>query len=257
MTGIWHRETNALILIAAALPMAVMWLWFGGPGAVMRLGAVLVLAGIWHLAFMLARAQRPSFAGALTGLFVAMLAPAAGPVPLILSISFGVVAAELVFGGWGRNVVNPAIVALAFAGFGFPAAPWPELALPVAWAAVPAAAIGVLYGVTSWRLVLGAVAVGALGWATGVPGAAAIAPAAAVVGVGLVADPVTSAATPLGRWLNGALYAALALLFAAIWRDAASVQAAVAAAFLASLAAPLLDDIALALWQAERRKRLG
>ena len=257
MNGMWQRETMALLLIAAALPVAVIWLWFEGPAAGMRLGAVAVLAGLWHLVFMLARAQRPSFAGLVTALYVAMLAPQAGPVPLVLSISFGVVAGELVFGGWGRNVLNPATVSLAFIGFGFPAAPWPELALPVAWAAVPAAGIGMFYGVMSWRLLLAAAAVGTLAWAAGVAGVAAAAPAAAVVLIGLVADPVASAATPLGRWLNGALYAGLAVLFAALWRDAAPVQAAVAAALLASLAAPLLDDIALALWHAERRKRLG
>ena len=64
----------------------------------------------------------------------------------------------------------------------------------------------------------------------------------------LVADPVTSAATPLGRWLNGALYGALAACSPRGWDGAAPVQIAVAAALLASLAAPLLDEIAMALW---------
>ncbi len=63
----------ALILIAAMLPVALAWLWYGGIGAALRLVLVLLLAGLWHLIFMLARAQPPSFAGALTALAVAML----------------------------------------------------------------------------------------------------------------------------------------------------------------------------------------
>ena len=49
---------------------------------------------------------------------------------------------------------------------------------------------------------------------------------AGIVLVLLVADPVASAATALGRWLNGALYGALVLLFAHGWAGAAPVQMA-------------------------------
>ncbi|MDO5647089.1 RnfABCDGE type electron transport complex subunit D [Paracoccus sp. (in: a-proteobacteria)] len=258
MQGIWSRETNALLLIATALPMAAMWLSYGGADAVGRLIFVLIVAGLWHVVFMLARAQPPSFAGALTALYIAMLAPVGlGPVALILSVSFGVVMAELVFGGWGRNILNPATVTLAFVGFGFPAAPWPELAVPVGWAVWPAAAIGLWFGVINWRLIAGAGVAWAVLAALGVTAPVAVTAAAGVVLVGLVADPVASAATQLGRWLNGAVYALLVGLFATQWADAAPVQLAVSAALLASLAAPLFDEIALAIWHARRRKRLG
>ena len=84
----------------------------------------------------------------------------------------------------------------------------------------------------------------------------AVAWAAARVGA-VVADPVTSASTSLGRWLNGALYAGLVTLFATRWGGAAPVQVAIAAALLSSLAAPLLDEAALAFWIARRRRRHG
>lgn len=256
--GIWHRETAAALLLAAVLPMAAMWLWFGGLPAAGRLIFVLVVAGIWHLAFMLARAQAPSLAGAYAALFIAMLAPVGlGPLQLFLGISFGVVMAELVFGGWGRNILNPAVVTLAFLGFGFPSAPWPELALPIGWAAFPAAAIGVIFGLFSWRLLAGAGLVFLLAHLAGAGLTAGVWVAVAVVLVALVAEPVSAAVTSLGRWLNGALYAGLALIFAAVWQDAAPVQLAVSAALLASLSAPVLDEIALAIWLSRRRKRLG
>lgn len=256
MRGIWDRETVALLLLAAALPLAVTWLLATGLPGAMRLGFVLVAAGIWHLVFMLARAQPPSFAGALTALAIAVLAPVdLGLIPMLLGISFGVVAGELVFGGWGRNVVNPATVAVAFLGFGFPAAPWPVLPVQLGWSAAAVAVLGVLLGVMSWRVAAGAAALLAAGWyAAGLAMPAVT--AAAVVLVLLVCDPVTSAATSLGRWLYGLLYGGLVLVFSAGWIAAAPVQLAISAALLASLAAPLLDEIAMRLWLS-RRKRLG
>lgn len=255
--GIWDREMVALLLLLAIMPLVLAWLGFGGLDAAGRLIFTLAISGLWHLIFMLTRAQPPSFAGALTGVAVAMLAPqdlSSGQ--LILGISFGSVMAELVFGGWGRNVLNPATVTLAFLGFGFPTAPWQDFAVPVSWAVIPALAIGVFLGVMSARLIFGALAVLALAFATELP-VAGVVPVAGIVLALLVSDPVASASTRLGCWLNGALYAALVVLFATGWEGAAAAQIAVSAALLASLAAPLLDEIAIALWTARRRRRHG
>lgn len=254
--GLWDRETVALILLAAALPLAVTWLLATGTSGLLRLLFVLVAAGLWHVVFMLARAQAPSFAGAFTALAIAVLAPVElGPVAMLLGISFGVVAGELAFGGWGRNVVNPATIAIAFLGFGFPAAPWPDLPVQLGWSAIAVAAIAIATGVMSWRVIVTA----ALTLLAG-RYAAALQPdelvAAAVVLVLLTCDPVASAATSFGRWLYGLLYGGLVLLFAIGWETAAPVQLAISAALLSSLAAPLLDEIAISLWLA-RRKRLG
>lgn len=254
--GIWDRETVALLLLAAFLPLAITWLLAAGAGGIARLAFVLLAAGLWHVAFMLARAQPPSFAGAMTALAIAILAPVdLGPIPMLLGISFGVVAGELAFGGWGRNIVNPATVAIAFLGFGFPAAPWPVLPIQLGWSVIAVVAIGAFAGVISWRVVAGAGVVLVVGWhSMGL--ATPIATAAAVVLVLLVCDPVTSASTSLGRWLYGLLYGALVLLFALGWNGGTSVQIAVSAALLASLAAPLLDEIAIRLWLV-RRTNLG
>lgn len=254
--GIWDRETVALFLLAAALPLAATWLQATGMAGAARLGFVLAAAGIWHVLFMLARAQPPSFAGALTALAVAVLAPVdLGPLPMLIGISFGVVAGELAFGGWGRNLVNPATVTLAFLGFGFPASVWPGLPVQMGWAAIAVAAIGIATGVMSWRVVASAAAMMAAGWYAGML-AMPLVTAAGVVLVLIVCDPATSAATRLGRWLYGIAYGALTLVFAVGWHAAAPVQIAVSAALIASLAAPLLDEIAIRLWLS-RRKRLG
>lgn len=255
--GLWDRETVALVLLAAYLPLAVFWLWYEGDAAVARLGLAALVLAVWHLVFMLARAQPPSFAAVTTALAVAMLAPEGlGVFRLALGISFGAVMGELVFGGWGRNVVNPATVALSFLGFGFPSFPWPSFVEPVAWAAIPTALIGVAAGAMPAAVIAGAILVATGTLSAGILPASAL-PVAGIVLVLLVADPVTSATTGLGRWLNGALYAALVTLFAAGWNGAAPVQIAVAAALLTSLAAPLLDEAALELWFVQRRRRHG
>ena len=255
--GLWDRETVALLLLAAVMPIALAWLWYGGLDAFGRLVLALLVSGIWHLIFMLARAQPPSFAGALTALAIAILAPQQlGLVAFVLGISFGSVMAELVFGGWGRNVLNPATVTLAFLGFGFSTAPWPEVLPPIAWAAIPAAIIGMVTGVMPARVILGAAIVLGISTLAGLPLGSAL-PAAGLVLVLLVADPVASASTRLGGWLNGAAFAGLVIMFTLNWEGAAPVRMAVSAALLASLVAPLLDETAIALWHARRRRRHG
>ena len=254
--GLWDRETVAALLLAALVPLAVIWLRWAGVVGFGRLILMMILVGAWHVLFMLARAQPPSLAGLMTALALTVLGPAdAGVVAQILSISFGVVMAELVFGGWGRNVLNPATVALAFIGFGFPGVPWPDLPQYLSWGAGASAVLAALFGVMSWRLLLGAAAVlGLAGWfgfAVGDTVAVAL-----VVLVLLVGDPVASATSAPGRWANGILFALLAVLFGQLWAGAAPVQFCVSAALLASLAAPLFDEIALAAWLA-RRRHLG
>jgi Na+-transporting NADH:ubiquinone oxidoreductase subunit B len=244
-----------MLLLACFMPMATAWVWYGGP--LPRVFLLLMIVYGWQLLFVLARAQAPSLSGVITALAVAMLAPEElGPLHLALGVSFGVVMGELVFGGWGRNVVNPATVSLAFLGFGFPSFEWPEFDLPVAWAVIPAIVLGSVLGVMPTGLTLGAavmaVAASLLGTLDG-----PIAIAGAIVFVLLVADPATAATTTLGRWAQAVLFVALLALFHHGWVGAASVQMAVAAALLASLAAPLLDEAALAIWVARRRRRHG
>ncbi|GKY90149.1 RnfABCDGE type electron transport complex subunit D [Sinisalibacter aestuarii] len=255
--GLWDRETVALMWLVAVFPLAIVWIHHGGLDAVGRLIFFLAVAGFWHVIFMLVRAQPPSWAGVVTALALAILAQQElGLVPLLIGTSFGVVIAELVFGGWGRNVLNPATVTLAFLGFGFPSAPWPDIIVPVGWAAIPVALIGILAGVMSLRIVAGAVLVLGIAWMMGLDMSETY-PALLVGLVLLVCDPVASASTALGRWLNGILFGGLAAMFLAYWSEAAAVQIVVSAALLASLVAPILDEIAIALWLARRRRRLG
>src|SRR5690606_8883987 len=111
----------------------------------------LILGGIWQAVFTVLRAQAPSPVGLVWALAVAMVVPEVGPFQFALGVSFGFVFGELVFRGWGRSVLNPAVVAAMFLGFGFPPAPWPALAVQVGWAVIPAAGLLLVLGVLPWR----------------------------------------------------------------------------------------------------------
>ena len=138
--GIWTRETVAMVFLAAVLPVAVSWVWDEGVWGTGRLVFVLVLAGIWQALFTFFRAQPPSAAGAVSAIAIAVLAPEVGPFQFAIGVSFGFVFGELVFGGWGRSVLSPAVVTIMFLGFGFPVADWPHLPVQIGWATIPAAA---------------------------------------------------------------------------------------------------------------------
>ena len=251
--GIWTRETVAMVFLAAVLPVAVSWIWDEGVWGTGRLVFVLVLAGIWQALFTFFRAQPPSAAGAVSAIAIAVLAPEVGPFQFAIGVSFGFVFGELVFGGWGRSVLSPAVVTIMFLGFGFPVADWPHLPVQIGWATIPAAAILLFFGVMPWRVLVGAlgVLIAAGGFTFEL-----LSSAVAFVLVLLVCDPAVSASTPLGRWLYGGLFGALTALFAA-FGESAPVQIAVSAALMVSLAVPLLDEMAIALWQAVRRYRHG
>ena len=53
--GLWTRETVALFLLAAYMPLALFWLLSGGVAALGQLGLCILVVGFWHLVFMLVR----------------------------------------------------------------------------------------------------------------------------------------------------------------------------------------------------------
>jgi len=62
---------------------------------------------------------------------VALILPASAPVPLAaLALSFGLVFGSHAFGGTGRYLVNPALLAIVFLGIGYPALTAPDALVP-------------------------------------------------------------------------------------------------------------------------------
>ncbi|SFZ80846.1 Na+-transporting NADH:ubiquinone oxidoreductase subunit B [Devosia enhydra] len=219
------------------------------------LGAV---ALVWQVAFARARGQRFGLEGLAMALLIALLVPAATPIwHLVLGGTFGIVIGLLVFGGHGRNILHPGVVALAFLMFSFPTEGYRAgIALPL-WTLAPALLLLVGSGHANWRILPGAVGmVMGLGWLWNQEALVAL-PADGLfwlVLLVLVADPVASAATNWGRIGYGLLFGLLVALFLGA---GPALGALVFATLMAAIFAPLIDQLVVALNAARRARRHG
>ena len=114
----------------------------------------LVVGGCWEILFASMRGKEINEGFLVTSILFALTLPPTIPLwQAALGISFGVVMAKEVFGGTGRNFLNPALAGRAFIYFAYPAemsgnAVWTAVdgysgATPLAMAANPSAMDGV------------------------------------------------------------------------------------------------------------------
>ena len=284
-----------------------------GLACVLPLAAVSAAVGAaWERVFARRRGGRPDPALSVVVAYFVLIVPPTLPLwQAALGISFAVVVGLEIFGGTGRNVVNPSLTGLAFLLFAYPAsfsgegawvagpgggAPvmvlaaqggleavqetglrWSDTLLgrevgAVGETSALACLLGALFLVAaqlaSWRVIAGGVA--------GLAGAAALAgalgeggsPAASLpwtwhltagsfaFGLAFLAtDPVTSAATPGGRWAYGLSIGVLVVVVRVF--NPAYPEGVVMAILLANVLAPLYDHVAtrLALRRFRRRRR--
>jgi Na+-transporting NADH:ubiquinone oxidoreductase subunit B len=255
-TSPWLRG-QLPVLAGLALPLV----WFvveNGVGVLERLAVVGAVAVFWQVVFARIRNQGFGLEGVSMAVLVALLTPESAPVwQLALGGTFGIVIGLLVFGGLGRNVLHPAVVALAFLMFSFAADGYrdtPQIAL---WTLAPALIVLLVAGQANWRILAGAVAAFALmGWAQGDGALFDLGGTGLfwLVLLFLVADPVASAATNWGRLAHGALYGVLAALFL---QAGTAVSALVFAVLMAAIFAPLLDQLVIAANTSRRARRHG
>ena len=102
-----------------------------GVGAKMALGAVFFLpiyltvfavGGFWEVLFAMIRKHEVNEGFFVTSILLALIVPPTLPLwQAALATTFGVVVAKEVFGGVGRNFVNPALAGRAFLFFAYPA----------------------------------------------------------------------------------------------------------------------------------------
>lgn len=82
----------------------------------------LVAGGFWEVLFALVRNHEINEGFFVTSLLFALTLPASIPLwQVAVGISFGVVIGKEVFGGTGKNILNPALVGRAFLFFAYPA----------------------------------------------------------------------------------------------------------------------------------------
>ncbi len=120
----------------------------------------LIVGGFWEVVFSSMRNKEINEGFLVTSILFALTLPPTIPLwQVALGISFGVVIAKEVFGGTGRNFLNPALAGRAFLYFAYPAdmsgdAVWVAVdaysgATPLALATNPSAVSGVSYATVS------------------------------------------------------------------------------------------------------------
>ncbi len=93
----------------------------------------LVVGGAWEVLFALKRNHEVNEGFLVTSLLYALILPPDLPMwQVALGISFGVVVGKEVFGGTGKNILNPALLGRAFLYFAYPA----EISGDTVWVAV-------------------------------------------------------------------------------------------------------------------------
>ncbi|UHD46473.1 RnfABCDGE type electron transport complex subunit D [Aureimonas altamirensis] len=245
-----------LILLALALPLAAV---AGSEGVTLaiRLCVLAAVALGWIFVFARLRGRPMRADGLVTAALLALLLPAETPFwHLVLGATFGVVLAEEIFGGRGRGFVHPAVAALAFLAFSFAAPDYRQDPGVPTLAVLPALVLLVLAGQASWRLLLAAAATFTLVLlAQGGVDPARLSGSVLLVLLFLGADPVASGATQAGRWLHGVL---LGLLTALFTQAGPLFGSALFAVLMASIFAPTLDAVVVALhmrWREARHVR--
>jgi Na+-transporting NADH:ubiquinone oxidoreductase subunit B len=258
----------------------------------------MIVGGLWEVLFACSRRHEISEGFFVTGLLFPLILPPAIPLwQVALGITFGVVIGKEVFGGTGRNILNPALTARAFVYFAYPAemsgddvwvaidgftqaTPLTALtsadpatgmsAVNTTWSAaflgtIPGsmgetsalacllgAALLILTGVGSWRImasvVIGGVIGAALFVAVGSDTNAMFAMGPHwhfVVGgfafglVFMATDPVSAAQTNVGRWIYGFLIGLLTVVIRVT--NPAYPESIMLAILLGNVFAPLID----------------
>ncbi len=247
-----------LPVLAGLLPPLLWSIATYGPAILGRIAIIGAVVLFWQMLFARIRNQGFGLEGISAALLIALLVPETAPSwQLVLGSTFGAVIGLLIFGGYGRNILHPANVALAFLMFsfasdGYRASP----GLPL-WTLAPAMALLLLSGQANWRILVGAlIGLVGLGLLQNVPEAPDLARTGLfwLILLFLVADPVASSATNWSRPFQGLLFGVLACLFL---QTGTALSTLISAALMAGIFAPLLDAMAIAVNASLRERRHG
>lgn len=254
--GAWSADRISIAFIVAVLPPLAGVLFDQGTAVVPALAAALVVTFSWQMLFAWWRGSLIGWDGVVTAISFVVMLPAAVPLwQIVLGLTFGVVVGEQIFGGRGRAFLSPSAAGLAFLFFSFPASAAGAPSGLIGLATLPGGILLVLLGLVSWRTIAAAFtgfAVAAL--------FARVADPLTVLALGsftfglvfLGCDPVSAAATNIGRLICGFLIGTLTVIFGAV-----EAPAVVFAVLLGAIFAPLIDHTVVWLYSRRRRRRHG
>lgn len=139
--GMWNIGYQANMAIAGGLEMGTGWrevliglfagndptsildnFWYGFWHFMPLYAVVFVIGGFWEVLFAIVRKHEVNEGFFVTSVLFTLILPSTTPLWIAaLGISFGVVFAKEIFGGTGKNFLNPALSARAFLYFAYPA----------------------------------------------------------------------------------------------------------------------------------------
>lgn len=126
---------GALIGVAAGYDPTNRWdcLWHGAAYFLPIYAVTFIVGGFWEVLFASVRGHEINEGFFVTSVLFALTLPPDIPLwQVALGISFGVVVGKEVFGGTGKNFLNPALTGRAFLYFAYPA----QISGDSAWTAV-------------------------------------------------------------------------------------------------------------------------
>ncbi len=131
-TGDWHAFW--IELFSSYNPNSV-WdcFWFGAVHYLPIYAVVFIVGGFWEVLFATIRRHEINEGFFVTSILFSLIVPPDIPLwQAALGISFGVVVGKEVFGGTGKNFLNPALVGRAFLFFAYA----PQISGDAVWTAV-------------------------------------------------------------------------------------------------------------------------
>lgn len=117
----WH---GSLIELLAGYDPSNVWdnFWHGAAYFLPIYATVFVVGGFWEVLFAMKRGHEVNEGFFVTSVLFALICPPDLPLwQAALGITFGVVIGKEVFGGTGKNFLNPALTGRAFLYFAYPA----------------------------------------------------------------------------------------------------------------------------------------
>jgi Na+-transporting NADH:ubiquinone oxidoreductase subunit B len=217
----------------------------------------LAIGGIWEVLFATVRGHEVNEGFLVSSMLYALIMPPDMPLwQVALGISFGIVIGKEVFGGTGKNFLNPALTGRAFLYFAYPA----SMTGDSVWVAVDGytratplglAANGGLDAVYaadySWMQTFFGFEPGCLGETSTL----AILIGFAFGMVYMATDPVSAAMTNTGRWVFGALVGGMTVLIRVV--NPAFPEGIMLAILFSNMFAPTIDYFVI---QANIRRRM-
>lgn len=119
-------QVSLFAMLGGELNLDSGWIskmWYGAVWFVPIYAVTFIVGGFWEVLFSTVRKHEINEGFFVSSILFALILPATIPLwQVALGITFGIVIAKEVFGGTGRNFLNPALAGRAFLFFAYPAA---------------------------------------------------------------------------------------------------------------------------------------